>query len=587
LKTLLLVVFFLVSFFVQSQVLSISRSVDWQLAGLRDTTSIGFQVIDMQLAGAIGDSVTPNDAVLSNVINSLSSGGAILEFPNGIFLFNNPILLSSNIILKGQGVNNTTLVMNLGGSGNSIEIVGNTNPMDTTSFSLSAIKDSSFIDVFNVSDFSVGDWIQLNQQDSDLVTSSWAIGSVGQIVQIKNIVGNRILLESPLRMDYSISRTPYIQKIVPVQNVGIECLKIMRLDDTAPIQRSNVKFNYAVNCWISGIESENCTFSHIEASKSSNITISKSYFHHAFNYGTGGRAYGVMLQSTSNECLVEDNIFEHLRHAMIVQSGANGNVFAYNYSFDPYWTSTPNDAAGDMVLHGNYPYANLFEQNVCRNIVIDNSHGPNGPFNTFFRNRAEGYGIFFSSNNSPNQNFIGNDISNNSFPYNLVNYSIQGTGHFIHGNNNKGTITPSGTQSLIDKSYTYSFIPSFVPVSDWAAIGTPNVMSANNIPAFTRYTSGQLFSTSCLNVITDIKDNFVFKTDVLLFPNPFSSRLTLYSLQGIEEVQVLNSLGQNIFYDNKVKGDYYVDTTNWQKGVYFVKISLINHTVVVKRVVKE
>ena len=84
-----------------------------------------------------------------------------------------------------------------------------------------------------------------------------------------------------------------------------------------------------------------------------------------------------------------------------------------------------------------------------------------------------------------------------------------------------------------------------------------------------------------------IKENFVFKTDVLLFPNPFSSRLTLYSLQGIEEVQVLNSLGQNIFYDNKVKGDYYVDTTNWQKGVYFVKISLINHTVVVKRVVKE
>ncbi len=570
-----------------SQVLPINRSVDWKLAGLNDTNSIGFQVVDMQLAGVIGDSLTANDLVLSNVINSLASGGAILEFPNGIFLFNNPILLTSNIIIKGQGVDNTIFVMNLGGSGNSIEINGAINNLDTASFKLSAFKDSSSIEVFNVSNFSVGDWIQLNQYDSDLVTSSWAIGSVGQIVQIKSIVGDRLLLESPLRMDYSISRVPYIQKITPVQHVGIECLKILRLDDTAPIQSSNVKFNYAVNCWVNGIESENCTFSHIDVRKSSNISISKSYLHHAFNYGTGGRAYGVMLQSTTNECLVEDNVFEHLRHAMIVQSGANGNVFAYNYSFDPFWTSTPNDAAGDMVLHGNYPYANLFEQNICRNIVIDNSHGPNGPFNTFFRNRAEGYGIFFSSNNSPNQNFIGNDISNNSFPYNLVNYSIQGTGHFLHGNNNKGSIIPNGTQILIDKSYAYSSIPSFVPVSDWAAIGTPNIMSANNIPAFNRYTSGQLFSTACSNVITDIKDRFSFQSDVLLFPNPFCSRLSLKSSQKIKGIRVLNSLGQEILYENKLSEDYNVDTNNWQKGVYLVKISLFNSTEVVKRVVKE
>ena len=92
-----------------------------------------------------------------------------------------------------------------------------------------------------------------------------------------------------------------------------------------------------------------------------------------------------MLHFTTNECLVEDNIFNHLRHSMILQAGANGNIFSYNYSYDPYWTGVffPANSAGEIVLHGNWPYANLFEGNDVGNIVIDNSHDANGPHNTF------------------------------------------------------------------------------------------------------------------------------------------------------------------------------------------------------------
>ena len=90
---------------------------------------------------------------------------------------------------------------------------------------------------------------------------------------------------------------------------------------------------------IQGIESDKCNFAHIDAEYSSNLSISKNYFHDAHNYGSGGKAYGVILHFTSNECKIEDNIFNHLRHSMIVQAGANGNVFStYNYSIDPFWT---------------------------------------------------------------------------------------------------------------------------------------------------------------------------------------------------------------------------------------------------------
>ena len=559
-----------------SQTLIPSRSVDWTLAGLRDTTTTGFIEIDMLAQGAVGNGNVPNDSILDNVLLSITGPGAILNFPTGNYLFNNTIDITSNVIIRGQGADQTTFTMDLGGTSHSFSIQGSLVSSDTTSLTEAAVKDSSFMIVSDPGSFSIGNWVQIVQYDSDLVTSSWAENSVGQILRIKTISNNKIVFESPFRMDFDIARSPYIVRINPVENVGIECLKIQRMDDTAPEQSSNLNFKYAVNSWVNGIESENCTFSHIQARRSSNIYISKSYFHHAFGYGGNGRAYGVMLHATSNECLVENNIFEHLRHSMIAQSGANGNVFAYNYSVDPYWESTPENSAGDMVIHGNYPYSNLFEQNICQNIVIDNSHGPNGPYNTFFRNRSEGYGIFFSASNSPNQNFLGNEITNDNFPYNLINYTLQGSGHFIHGNNNKGTIHPAGTEILIDSSYAYSEKPDFITMAQWVGIGTPNMMGATSIPAYDRYDSGTIFNNACGNSSLGIEGEFETAEKVVIFPNPVQSEMAIESSHYIRDLRVINSIGQEIYYQKKVGMSYLINTADWKNGAYFVFIHFSN-----------
>ena len=75
----------------------------------------------------------------------------------------------------------------------------------------------------------------------------------------------------------------------------------------------------------------------------------------------------------------------------MAKQGANGNVFAYNYSLDPYRSEDPHDAGSDMLLHGHYPFANLFEGNIGESIIVDDTWGPAGPYNTFFRNRADLY----------------------------------------------------------------------------------------------------------------------------------------------------------------------------------------------------
>jgi len=585
-KLAILLCLFTLVFHGSAQTLPPERAAKWTLAGLRDTTTSGFAEINMQSAGVLGDGVYENDSVMNAVLAGLNSPGSILQFPAGNFLFKHTIVLPSNVVIRGLGAAVTTFTMDLGGTGHAFDIFGNSVNTDTSSILQSALKDSSSLLIANAVGFSAGNWIQIVIDDTDLVTSSWAYGTVGQILAIENITGNLVQLKSPLRMEFGLDRSPLIRKIQAVHNVGIECLGIHRIDNTAPEQSSIIHLRHAVNCWIDGVETYNCTFSHIEAESCANILVARSYLHHAFDYGDGGRGYGVMLDVTSSECRVQDNVFEHLRHSMILQTGANGNVFAYNYSFDPYWTTFPNNASGDMVLHGNYPFTNLFEQNICQNIVIDNSHGPNGPYNTFLRNRAGGYGIFFSATNSPNQNFLGNDITNLNFPYSLVNYTILGNGHFIYGNNNKGNIHPSGTQILPDSSYAYLQRPDFVSVAAWAGIGTPNAMGGGSIPALDRVLAGDIFSTSCNYPVSTMNELYLQKDNLLVFPVPVSDQLNFISDQFIGGLTITNLLGKQIVYVKNPGKSFVVDASGWKNGIYFLDIQFLNKTWMRKKIVR-
>jgi len=107
----------------------------------------------------------------------------------------------------------------------------------------------------------------------------------------------------------------------------------------------------------------------------------------------------------------------------LVQHGANGNVFAYNFSFNAksyagefigpiYYKNT------DISLHGHYPFSNLFEGNIAQYIYSDHSHGANGPYNTFLRNRLIDCADF--GENSPNPFAIQYYLDNPLY-YNIVN----------------------------------------------------------------------------------------------------------------------------------------------------------------------
>jgi hypothetical protein len=473
---------------IKAQTIPENRRVDWTAAGYQGSKPTYSNVRNITNFGGSGDGVAPNDAALQASIVSLGADSGIIYFPAGTYSFISTITLRSGIVLKGQDASATTLQFNLAGANSLINISGSSTH-DTANVTSTVYKNQNSVSADNPDLFKADDYVKMFQNDSALVNDAFALTTVGQILRIQNITGNTITFYHPLRKDYVITDAPRLTRLIMTTGVGIECLKIKRIDSTIA-QTANIFFNNAAQCWIKGVESDSCNFAHVQIDNSTNIEITGSYFHGSFGYGGGGQGYGIAAEFTSGECLIENNIFKHLRHAMLLQAGSNGNVFTYNYSREPFKSeSSPFDLSGDIVLHGNYPYANLFEGNIVQNIVIDASHKINGPYNTFFRNRAESYGILMSPGSGDSTNIVGNEITGTGS--NKGNYITSGNGNFQYGNNINGTIVPFGTTSLTDNSYYYNRTPAFWNVaSPWPPIGIPNNINAGTIPAKQRFDAG-------------------------------------------------------------------------------------------------
>lgn len=471
-----------------AQVIPANRITDFTMVGYPGKIPVYPLVKNIINFGGTGNGTSTNDLALQQAISSLNNQQGIVYFPAGTYLFNKSILPGNGIVLKGEGAGNTTLLFNLAGSNDLIKIAGAATNI-VANITSSIYKNSTSLPADNASLFEVNDYVKIFQNDAALVNDSWALESVGQIVQITNIEDNNIYFTSALRRNYLLKDAPKIRKLTMVTGVGIECLTIKRLDATA-LQTSNIYFLNAANCWVRGVESDNSNFAHVKISGSTHIEVSNNYFHSAFAYGVNGQGYGVTCEFTSGNCKIENNIFRQLRHAMLLQAGANGNAFSYNYSLQPFNTDTfPNNLSGDIVLHGNYPYQNLFEGNIVQNIIADVSHGINGPFNTFLRNRAELYGIFIVDGGGDSTNIVGNEITGKG--YLQGNYYLEGTGNFEYGNTKKDTLVPEGTTQLTEKSYLYSSTPAFWnTAAAWPSMGRPNLPGTNTIPAKQRYLAG-------------------------------------------------------------------------------------------------
>lgn len=547
---------------VWGQTIPEERVTRWSNAGLLTPLDTNLVEINVLNHGVVADGSTPADSAVNALIQLHAP--CRLFFPGGAYYFEDGIRLKSGIALEGES--QTVFTFNTHNETHLIQGSGGVDPVKTGLEYDAQIHDE-FIVVAQTGAFQLGDLVRISDQDSSLITSSWALNSTGQLCRIERIEGDTLWFRSPLRRAYEISNAPYVQLVRPIENISIKRIEIQNLKETAA-QTNSILLRYSQNCLITCVKSFSCNYAHVRLENSTNVEVVGSYFKDGHNYGGGGKAYGVAIMFASGECLVTQNYFAHLRHSMLLQAGANGNVFSYNYSVDPYWDDVllPAKSAGDMVLHGNWVYMNLFEGNVCQNIVIDDSHGANGPFNTFFRNRAQLYGIFMNFGTpSHQQNFIGNEITNDGALLGM--YYLSGNDHFEFGNVVRGVITPQNTANLTQASLYLKQAPSYFNYrSQWPPIGPPHAMDAFTIELVDRVASG--LTVKCQDTVYQ---SLPAEPALIVYPNPTATMLYMKGLVLEDATYVLfNAAGQCVMSGALVQP--YLYTGHLPPGVYVIRL---------------
>ena len=537
-KTLFFTFVLFISVLVSAQTIPMNNRVEWDKAGNQKLVSDPQMVVNVMDFGAQANGFSDDKSAIENAITSLNGRYGVVYLPAGNYLILSGFTLPDSVILRGDGSELTHIKIN--SLDDCFTISGSSSSKFTPVIAGFEMNSKSIV-VKNPSLFSVDSYVEIRQTNSDWDTKqvSWANKVVGQISKVIEIEGNILTLEDKLRISFNASLNPEIQKITPREHVRVENLSIERINNSIASTSNIFQFTYAANCLISGVESIKSEGSHAKISLSSHIEITGSYFHHSFMYdGVGTKGYGVVLDSHSNLCLITNNIFRHLRHAMMTKDGANGNVLAYNYSTEVFRNGKnefPSDFGGDISLHGHYSFANLFEGNIVQTILIDEYWGSSGPYNTFFRNRMEKYGFYMSTSSTNNTNFVGNETLG-SFPYGF--YAIRGSGNFIFSNNRNGVISPSTSSNLTDTSYYYKTTPSYWDIPDrWPSIGIPNELNQGTIPAKNRFNAG---------IYTVASPNF----------NSGASKIQSNSTKELYHLEVIpNPASQYVFVDINSSGN--------------------------------
>ncbi|HCW75940.1 MAG TPA: hypothetical protein DHU63_05305, partial [Candidatus Marinimicrobia bacterium] len=374
-----------------SSIIPAERMVNWEKAGLHHAPPPIEKIVQISTAQELLDSLAAKDPAVMT----------LFQLDSGEFIFNSQINLPSRTILRGLGSRKTEVKYMGSDTINTLIWVKPPNDLLSSTSILNVselVKGSRSLTVDDPLNFNPGDVILFDFPSDSFHVHGGGISAqvygcsewrfLGQINRIESIFGSTLTLTDPCNFDYSGLSGGLVKKLITgkaVSDVGIENLSI---GGNVANANFHIWFKWAFNCWVRGVESNRPRQSHFNVDYCTHVEISGCYLHHAGTYIFGG--YGIRMVFMDTDVLVEDNIFEHLRHAMSLSQGINGNVFGYNYSREQYSEDRAGtrDWLSDLNLHGHFPYANLLEGNVIEYIGIDTYWGYSGPDNTFFRNRS-------------------------------------------------------------------------------------------------------------------------------------------------------------------------------------------------------
>jgi hypothetical protein len=396
------------SAFGQQTIVSANRSIDWSQAGIPGgipNRTVHCAVLN---PGATAAQIT-------NAISACPSGQVVFLNAgtynlNGGIVFNN----KSNVTLRGAGADQTFLVFSAGDScggegGNVCFINSDANwtgdPRNVANWTGGYAKGSTSVTLSSTANLKVGSILILDQLNDSNIDNGviWVCGTGGvcavqgesghgrpgryqqQLTRVTAISGTTVSISPAIYMpNWRTSQSPgaWWSNATPIVLSGIENLSI---DNGGSSATAGIKMYNAYNCWAKGVRSLRGRRSHVLLYQATNNVIRDSYFYGTLN--AASQSYGIEhFQASAN--LIENNIFQHIT-APMMNVGATGSVFAYNYSTDDYYLTA------DWMQASSYHHAPgvsflLWEGNDGAGLTADQVHGTSH-FVTAFRNRFNGW----------------------------------------------------------------------------------------------------------------------------------------------------------------------------------------------------
>lgn len=402
-----------------SGILDPQRAVDWSNKGVNGGIPTRTTVCASFNPGATA-------AQINSALASCPSGQVVYLNAGTYNLSAGISITHSGVTLRGAGPDQTFLVFSgddsCTGYGASACIQGSgaisSSPENIANWTAGYAKGTTSITISSfskggISNLHVGDVVQLDQlDDSNTDTGNiWVCTAAGvcstegggglarsgrtegQSVVVGSISGSgpwTIGLASPVYMpNYVASKSPQIWWSSSIKNSGIENLS---LDHTNAGGYFGTAFINAVDCWAKNIRSMNANRAHIFGMDAARITVRDSYL-----YGTqnaASQSYGFETD-VSSDWLIENNIIQHVSGPINLGQQASGNVAAYNFSINDYYTN--NGSPTGWMQASQYHHAggmdyNLFEGNDGAGFTADAIHGTQ-QFMTGFRNRWHGWEV--------------------------------------------------------------------------------------------------------------------------------------------------------------------------------------------------
>ncbi len=358
------------------------------------------------LAGA--DATAPLRAALSEAAARAGGGRCAVVLGAGTWRVTETLELSSGVVLMGAGSARTRLDFAVGareiplvrarGAGRpELELSGDDQggALGSAEWSVSATVAAQVAAIVARTGRAYVEVAQEN--DPAKFPARWAQAyaarGVGQLARVVAVGAASLTLDRPLSEHYlpGSGFTKHLTVLGPgqvVERAGLMDLALRRGEDA---HDSSVFFDRTVGAFVVRVESLDTGWSHVAVDRSLACVVRESWLHGAHGHGDGGRGYGVNLRSHTTGCRVEDNALDDLRHALIVQLGANQNVYGYNFSTDSH--DELGITKADIAVHGHYAHLNLFEGNDVELAHVADWHGPT-PRQVLFRNRARVLGIY-------------------------------------------------------------------------------------------------------------------------------------------------------------------------------------------------